>query len=139
MVRKGRVQFRDIAQCLNVHVFIIWEFLRRYDHMKEVSKDKYGRGSVSKRKCRIWINDLATYIGEQDFSYKQDINKRLYLFRDEARREAEKENGQDVERVYSVSPLGDIIRTTLFSNGGTQNWRWNVDTGTWNLYGELTF
>lgn len=33
-----RIKFVDIAQCLNVHAFIIWEFIRRYGFEKGVKR-----------------------------------------------------------------------------------------------------
>ena len=71
-----KVSFMDMAVCLNVHTFIIWEFIRRYGVEKGVKKDRWGRGSVSARDCRKWIDKLAAYIGEQDFTYKHEVNKR---------------------------------------------------------------
>ena len=38
-----KVSFMDTAVCLNCHVFIIWEFIRRYGYTAGVTKDKYGR------------------------------------------------------------------------------------------------
>lgn len=122
-----RIKFVDIAQCLNVHAFIIWEFIRRHGFEKGVKKDRWGRGSVSGRECRKWIDRLATYIGEQDFTYKQEVNKRQYLFRDEARRDEEKRNEQDVPRRYTINKEGRISRATLFPDGSIMIWHWSVD------------
>lgn len=126
-----RVKFVDIAQCLNVYAFIIWEFIRRYGFEKGVKKDRWGRGSVSARECRKWIDKLATYIGEQDFTYKQEVNKRQYLFRDGARRDEEKRNEQDVPRGYTIDKEGRIVRATLFPDGSVMVWYWNADGGGW--------
>ena len=126
-----RVKFVDLAQCLNVHAFIIWEFIRRYGFEKGVKKDRWERGSVSPRECRKWIDKLATYIGGQDFTYKQEINKRQYLFRDEARRDEEKRNEQDVPRRYTIDKEGRISRATLFPDGSVMVWYWNSDGGGW--------
>ena len=126
-----RVKFVDIAQCLNVHAFIIWEFVRRYGFEKGVKKDRWGRGSVSPRECRKWLDKLATYIGEQDFTYKQEVNKRQYLFRDEARRDEEKRNEQDVPRRYTIDKEGRISRATLFPDGSIMVWYWNASGGGW--------
>ena len=89
-MRCTTVKFIDIAMSMNVHTFIIWEFIRRYGYNEGVTKDKYGRGYVSSAKCRGWIDKLAQYVKEQDFSYKQEINKRQYLFRDPDRLAEEK-------------------------------------------------
>lgn len=128
-----RVKFIDIAQCLNVHAFIIWEFIRRYGFEKGVKKDRWGRGSVSPRECRKWIDKLAAYIGEQDFTYKQEVNKRQYLFRDEARRDEEKRNEQDITRTYGIDPDGRIKRVTKFKDGTSQTWYWHRDSLGWKL------
>lgn len=123
----------DLAVCLNCHVFIIWEFIRRYGFEKGVKKDRWGRGSVSARECRKWIDKLAAYISEQDFTYKQEVNKRQYLFRDEARRNEEKRNEQDVPRRYTVDKEGRISRATLFPDGTTMIWYWSADGGGWQF------
>lgn len=128
-----KVSFMDLAVCLNCHVFIIWEFIRRYGFEKGVKKDRWGRGSVSPRECRKWINMLATYISEQDFTYKQEVNKRQYLFRDEARRDEEKRNEQDVPRRYTIDKQGRISRATLFPDGSVMIWHWNADGGGWQF------
>lgn len=122
-----RIKFVDIAQCLNVHAFVIWEFIRRYGFEKGVKKDKWGRGSVSCRECRKWIDKLATYIGGQGFTYKQEVNKRQYLFRDEARWDMEKRNEQDAPRQYTIDKEGRIRRATLFQDGSIMIWHWSVD------------
>ena len=122
-----RVKFMDLAQCLNVHTFIIWEFIRRHGFEKGVKKDRWGHGSVSARECRKWIDKLAAYIGVQGFTYKQEVNKRQYLFRDEARRDEEKRNEQDVPRRYTIDKEGRISRATLFPDGSIMIWHWSDD------------
>lgn len=122
-----KISFMDMAMCLNVHTFIIWEFIRRYGFEKGVKKDRWGRGSVSARECRKWIDKLAAYIEEQDFTYKQEVNKRQYLFRDEARRDEEKRNKQDVPRRYTIDKQGRISQATLFSDGSVMVCYWSVD------------
>lgn len=122
-----RVKFMDLAVCLNVHTFIIWEFIRRYGFERGVKKDRWGRGSVSACECRKWINKLAAYIGAQDFTYKQKVNKRLLLFRDVARRDEEKRNEQDVPRRYTIDKEGRISRATLFPDGSIMIWYWSAD------------
>lgn len=117
----------DLAWCLNVHTFIVWEFIRRYGLEKGVKKDRWGRGSVSARECRKWIDKLAAYIEEQDFTYKQEVNKRQYLFRDEARRSKEKRNEQDAPRRYTIDKEGRISRATLFPDGSIMIWYWSVE------------
>lgn len=122
-----KISFMDMAVCLNVHAFIIWEFIRRYGFEKGVKKDRWGRGSVSARECRKWIDKLAAYIEGQDFTYKQEVNKRQYLFRDEARRDEEKRNEQDISRRYTIDKEGRISRATLFPDGSIMIWYWSVD------------
>lgn len=126
-----RIKFMDLAMCLNVHAFIIWEFIRRYGFEKGVKKDRWGRGSVSPSECRKWVDKLATYVSEQGFTYKQEINKRQYLFRDEARRDEEKRNGQGVPRRYTIDKEGRISRATLFPDGSVMIWYWNAGCGGW--------
>ena len=120
-----RIRFMDIAQSLNVHTFIIWEFIRRKGFEKGVIKDKWGQGSVSDRECRKWIDALATYIEDHDFTYKQVFNKSLYLFRDAERREEEKRNEQDAPRKYTIDKEGRISRATLFPNGSIMIRYWD--------------
>lgn len=133
MMKGSRINFIDIAVSMNVHVFIIWEFIRRFGYEKEVKKDKYGRGTVSARACRRWINELYIYVGQQDFTYRQGINKRQYLFRDENRLIEEKKNEQDVSRMYMVDKKGRIARRTTYRDGTFQTWAWNTDGGGWLL------
>lgn len=141
MISPIRVKFIDIAYSMNVHVFIIWEFIRRYGYERGVRKDKYGRGDVSAVACRKWIHKLYEYIQEQDFSYKQGINKRQYIFRDEKRLAEEKRNEQDVKRVYSVDKDGNIIRTTLLGSDGDtgQVHRWDVYIQGWKYVKTILF
>lgn len=141
MISPIRVKFIDIAYSMNVHVFIIWEFIRRYGYERGVRKDKYGRGDVSAVACRKWIHKLYEYIQEQDFSYKQDVNKRQYIFRDEKRLAEEKRNEQDVKRVYSVDKDGNIIRTTLLGQDGDtgQVHRWDVHIQGWKYVKTILF
>ena len=128
-----KISFMDMAVCLNVHAFIIWEFIRRYGFEKGVKKDRWGRGSVSVRECRKWIDKLAAYIEEQDFAYKQEVNKRQYLFRDGARRDEEMRNERDAPRRYTIDRQGRISRATLFSDGSIMIWYWNTDGGGWQF------
>ena len=104
------VKFIDIAMSMNVHTFIIWEFIRRYGYGEGVTKD-------------------------QDFSYKQEINKRQYLFRDLDRLAEEKRNEQDVPREYSTDRAGNVIRYTWFNKNKTcgQLWRWDCSIGGWTF------
>ena len=132
-MKGSRINFIDIAVSMNVHVFIIWEFIRRFGYEKEVKKDKYGRGTVSARACRRWITGLYIYVKQQDFTYKQDINKRQYLFRDENRLLEEKKNEQDVSRMYMIDKKGRIARRTTYADGTFQMWVWNTDGGGWLL------
>lgn len=122
-----RVKFMDLAVCLNVHTFIIWEFIRRHGFEKGVEKDRWGRGSVSARECRKWVDKLAAYVDEQGFTYKQDVNKRRYLFRDEARRNEGARNERDAPRRYTIDKEGRISRATLFPDGSMMIWYWSVD------------
>ena len=110
MISSKKVRFIDIAHAMNVHTFIIWEFIHRYEHERGVCKDKYGQGNVSAVACQKWINKLYTYIRKQDFTYKQDINKRQYLFRNMMKYAEEKQNERDVPREYSIDKDGKIIR-----------------------------
>lgn len=125
----------DIAYSMNVHIFIIWEFIRKFGYERGTRKDKYGRGYVSAVQCRKWIQKLKEYIDEQDFTYKQEFNKRQYLYRDENKLSLEKKNEQDVPRTYSVDKEGDIVRYTWFGKdraAGTE-WKWDADLNGWTF------
>lgn len=128
-----KVSFMDIAVCLNCHVFIIWEFIRRYGYTAGVTKDKYGRGYVEAKLCNGWVDKLAKYVAAQDFTYKQPINKRQYLIRDEARLAEEKRNEQDISRTYGIDPDGRIKRVSTFKNGTVQTWYWCRSSLGWKL------
>lgn len=134
-MKGSRIKFIDIAMSMNVHAFIIWEFIRKFGYEEGVEKDKYGRGYVSSAKCRGWIDKLAGYVKEQDFSYKQEINKRQYLFRDLDRLAEEKRNERDVPREYSTDRAGNVIRYTWFNKNKTcgQLWRWGGAIGGWTF------
>ena len=127
------VKFIDIAMSMNVHAFIIWEFIRKFGYEAGVEKDKYGRGYVSSTKCRQWINQLAEYVASHNYSYKQEFNKRQYLFRDENRLLEEKKNERDVTRTYLIDKQGRIARRTTYRDGTSQMWVWNTDGGGWKL------
>lgn len=139
MISKKQVRFVDIAYSMNVHIFIIWEFIRKFGYERGTRKDKYGRGYVSAVQCRKWIQKLKEYIDEQDFTYKQEFNKRQYLYRDENKYSLEKKNEQDVLRTYSVDKQGNIVRYTWFSKDravGTE-WRWDADLNGWTFVQKL--
>ena len=135
MISKTQVRFVDIAYSMNVHIFIIWEFIRKFGYERGTRKDKYGRGYVSAVQCRKWIQKLKEYIDEQDFTYKQEFNKRQYLYRDENKLSLEKKNEQDVPRTYSVDKEGNIVRYTWFGKdraAGTE-WKWDADLNGWTF------
>ena len=135
MISKKQVRFVDIAYSMNVHIFIIWEFIRKFGYERGTRKDKYGRGYVSAVQCRKWIQKLKEYIDEQDFTYKQEFNKRQYLYRDENKLSLEKKNEQDVPRTYSVDKEGNIVRYTWFGKdraAGTE-WKWDADLNGWTF------
>lgn len=129
------IKFIDIAMSMNVHTFIVWEFIRRYGYQDGVTKDKYGSGYVSSVKCRAWIDKLANYVRDQNFTYKQDVNKAKYLFRDLDRLAEEKRNERDVPREYSTDRAGNVIRYTWFGKNKTcgQLWRWDSSLGGWTF------
>ncbi len=128
-----KVSFMDIAVCLNCHVFVIWEFIRRYGYTAGVTKDKYGRGFVEANLCNGWIDKLAKYVDALAFTYKQPINKGQYLARDEARRAEERRNERDIPRTYGIDPNGRIKRVSTFKNGTSQTWYWHTDSRGWKL------
>ena len=132
-MKGSKTKFIDIAMSMNVHVFIIWEFIRKFGYEAGVEKDKYGRGYVSSTKCRQWINQLAEYVASHNYSYKQEFNKRQYLFRDENRLLEEKKNERDVTRTYLIDKQGRIARRTTYRDGTSQMWVWNTDGGGWKL------
>lgn len=132
-MKGSKTKFIDIAMSMNVHTFIIWEFIRKFGYEAGVEKDKYGRGYVSSTKCRQWINQLAEYVASHNYSYKQEFNKRQYLFRDENRLLEEKKNERDVTRTYLIDKQGRIARRTAYRDGTSQMWVWNTDGGGWKL------
>ena len=132
-MKGSRTRFIDIAMSMNVHAFIIWEFIRKFGYEAGVEKDKYGRGYVSSTKCRQWINQLAEYVASHNYSYKQEFNKRQYLFRDENKLAEEKKNERDVTRTYLIDKQKRIARRTTYSDGTSQIWVWNTDGGGWKL------
>ena len=139
MISKKQVRFVDIAYSMNVHIFIIWEFVRKFGYERGTRKDKYGRGYVSAVQCRKWIQKLKDYIDEQDFTYKQEFNKRQYLYRDENKLSLEKKNEQDVPRTYSVDKKGNIVRYTWFNKDRStgDEWRWDADLNGWTFVQKL--
>ena len=136
-MKGSRIKFIDVAVSMNIHVFIIWEFIRRFGYEKEVKKDKYGRGYVSSTKCRGWINQLAEYVASHNYSYKQEFNKRQYLFRDENKLAEEKKNERDVKREYSTDRKGNVIRYTYMKDA-LQVWRWNPNISGWTFVRTVT-
>ena len=136
-MKGSTIKFIDIAMSMNVHAFIIWEFIRKFGHEEGVKKDKYGRGYVSSVKCRQWINQLAEYVTSHNYSYKQEFNKRQYLFRDENKLAEEKKNERDVRREYSTDRKGNIIRYTYMKDA-LQVWRWNPNISGWTFIRTVT-
>lgn len=116
------MRFIDIANCFNVHAFILWEMCKRYGF--HPVKDKYGRGHLEDAEATILVSMLPSYPALQRFTYKQEINKGQYVFRDEARRDREAESERDVPREYSVTE-GRIVRTTSLRDGTVYVCKWN--------------
>lgn len=133
MEKEREISFKIIGEALNIHQFIIWEFVRRYGYDKGITKDRKGRGVVQWHKANLWIDKLAKYLKFQEYSYKQEINKGQYTYISRERFQREKESEQDVEREYGVNDKAQVIRTTKFANGGVQVWVWNWLTYTWQL------
>lgn len=131
-MKGSKTRFIDIAMSMNVHAFVIWEFIRKFGYEAGVEKDKYGRGYVSSAKCRLWINLLAEYVAGHKYSYKQEFNKRQYLFRDESRLAEEKKNERGVKREYSTDRKGNVIRYTHMKKG-VQVWKWDPDIPGWSF------
>src|SRR5574343_680715 len=86
------IKFVDICNAFNVHAFIVWEFLRRYGFLNGVSKDQWGRGSVQSPECDKWLDKFSGYLAFQEYSYKQEINKGQYTYREIERFQREKES-----------------------------------------------
>ena len=127
------IKFVDLCNAFNVHAFIVWEFIRRYEYTKGVKKDKWGRGSVQSSECNKWLHEFSEYLVFQEYSYKQEINKGQYTYISEERRQREVESEQDLERVYGVDEDGSIVRGTVFASGGRQVWKWNDLFQSWQL------
>lgn len=120
----NEVRFIDICNALNVHAFIVWEFIKRYGYTEGVRKDKFGRGYVQTGECRKWLSELVDYLKFQEYSYKQEINKGQYTYRNQDRFQREKESEADIERIVSSDEDGNITRLLLFKNNsiGVEQW-----------------
>ena len=118
------IRFVDICNALNVHAFIIWEFIKRYGYENGVRKDKFGRGYVQTQECSKWLAGFVDYLKFQEYSYKQDINKGQYTYRDKDRFQREKESEADIVRIVSSDGDGNITRLLLFKNKskGLEHW-----------------
>lgn len=127
------ISFKVIGAALNIHDFIIWEFVRRYGYDVGISKDRKGRGVVQWQKANLWIDKLAQYLKFQEYSYKQEINKGQYTYISRERFQREKESEQDVRREYGVNDKGQVIRTTIFADGTKQMWYWGWPECAWQL------
>lgn len=127
------ISFKVIGAALNIHDFIIWEFVRRYGYDKGITKDRNGRGVAQWQKANLWIDKLARYLRFQEYSYKQKINKRQYTYISRERFQHEKEGEQDVRREYGVNDKGQVIRTTIFADGTKQMWHWGTLEYAWQL------
>lgn len=117
------MRFIDIANCFNVHAFLLWEICKRYGIRPE--KDKYGRGYVYGEEAHKLVSQIADYPALRRFTYKQEFNKGMYVFRDEARRDREVESERDVPRKYAVEN-DSIVRTTLMNDGTVYRCKWNA-------------
>ncbi|WAX10563.1 hypothetical protein BV283P2_00057 [Phocaeicola phage BV283P2] len=124
------IKFVDLCNAFNVHAFIVWEFIHRYGHTKGVTKDKWGRGSVLSSECDKWLDKFSGYLVFQEYSYKQEINKGLYTYRDPERFQREKESETDVHKVYGAKD-GLIIRTDNYKNGSKSVKCWDATECVW--------
>ena len=124
------IKFVDLCNAFNVHAFIVWEFLRRYDHLEGVSKDKWGRGYVRSSECDKWLHKFSEYLVFQEYSYKQEINKGQYTYRDPERFQREKESETDVLKVYGAKD-GLITRTDNYKNGSKSVKCWDAKECVW--------
>ncbi|WAX10824.1 hypothetical protein BV739P1_00025 [Phocaeicola phage BV739P1] len=124
------IKFIDLCNAFNVHSFIVWEFIRRYDFLKGVSKDQWGRGSVQSSECDKWLDKFSGYLVFQEYSYKQEINKGLYTYRDPERFQREKESETDVSKVYGAKD-GTITRTDNYKNGTKSVKYWDIEECVW--------
>lgn len=127
------ISFKVIGAALNIHDFIIWEFVRRYGYDKGITKDRKGRGVVQWQKANLWIDKLAQYLKFQEYSYKQEINKGQYTYISRERFQREKESEQDVRREYGVNDKGQVTRATIFADGTKQMWHWGTLECAWQL------
>lgn len=124
------IRFVDICNAFNVHAFIVWEFVRRYGFEKGIKKDSYGRGYVPSKEADKWVNKLSEYLVFQEYSYKQEINKGQYTYRDMARFKREKESESDIIRRYGA--VGNsLTRTNVYRNGTSRTQRWNAEECVW--------
>ena len=124
------IRFVDICNAFNIHAFIVWEFVRRYGFEKGITKDSYGRGYVPAKEANKWVNKLSEYLVFQEYSYKQEINKGQYTYRDRTRFKREKESESDIIRRYGAD--GDsLTRTNIYCNGTSRKQRWNAGECVW--------
>ncbi|WAX10992.1 hypothetical protein BV741P4_00045 [Phocaeicola phage BV741P4] len=124
------IKFVDLCNAFNVHAFIVWEFISRYGHTKGVMKDKWGRGYVQSSECNKWLHKFTEYLVFQEYSYKQEINKGQYTYRDTERFQREKESETDVLKVYGAKD--DLItRTDQYKNGTKSVKYWDATECVW--------
>ena len=124
------IRFVDLCNAFNIHAFIVWEFVRRYGFEKGITKDVYGRGYVPAKDANKWVNKLSEYLVFQEYSYKQEINKGQYTYRDIARFKREKESESDIVRRYGA--VGNsLTRTNVYRNGTSRTQQWNAEECVW--------
>ena len=133
------IKFKDIANLFNVGGFAVFEFFR--EQGLEFVKDRWGRGS-----CPVEVfnpNDFVAYLKRQEHTYRGEVHKMQYLYRDRARYEEQKKCETDVQRFYRVGPSGTFYLITRYRDFTCEVKRWHTDycyytlVGRWMAVGDI--
>lgn len=128
---KTRIKFIDIANLFNVGGFAVFEFFR--EQGLKFEKDKYGRGY-----CEVGVfnpNDFVEYLKRQEHTYRGDVHKMQYLYRDRGRYLEQKKCETDVRRFYTVGQSGAFYLTTVYKDFSCEVKRWHTDFCYYSLVG----
>ena len=56
MEKEREISFKIIGEALNIHQFIIWEFVRRYGYDKGITKDRKGLTDYLKTNLTFFLH-----------------------------------------------------------------------------------
>lgn len=108
---KAVVRVIDVANLFNVGGFAVFEFLR--ENGTPFEKDAFGRGYVNA--VDIDLNAFADHLKRQEHTYRGEVHKMHYLYRDKAKYEEAKKCETDIERYYRVDDrTGTIYLVSKF-------------------------